>query len=402
MGAVYLDDIMTYLYESDVCMESYKELDDYVVLFEADDPKVKAQMEENDKATNGALDNIKKAADAIIVFIKKCMQSISEFFKRLKMTDAEKEAFNHFREVCKADPELKNKKITVNDWTKVKGEYDELLKEAAKAEKELYEGKVNDCQKLIARMENFIKGAAGGVATAVSAEVAVRIAGTSQGIAKLIYDKLDKEGMVMEKLSASLGKHQANKFKRQIGSLRHVLSLQRAKMKMMNTYHKSVENAVFSIYDDVRGLGSVPTSVATDEKGKIAKIKQGAKGLYSNRNSLYTTSSLASRLNGNKEIHDVTGNTTSALMRVSRSAKKENKYANKADKEREKLKQRNEKRKEKGDVSYQSPYESLLGLNDEDSRIKNAIDNHQAKKELKRALKDQERTQKKSLKKRLK
>ena len=32
MGAVYLDDIMTYLYESDVCMESYKELDDYLKL----------------------------------------------------------------------------------------------------------------------------------------------------------------------------------------------------------------------------------------------------------------------------------------------------------------------------------------------------------------------------------
>lgn len=374
MGAVYLDDIMTYLYESDVCMESYKELDDYVVLFEANDPKVKAQMEANDKATNGALDNIKKAVDAIIAFIKKCMQSISEFFKRLKMSDAEKEAFNHFREVCKADPELKNKKITVNDWTQVKGEYDKLLKEAEKAEKDLYEGKVNDCQKLIGRMENFIKGAAGGVATAVSAEAAVRIAATSQGIAKMIYNKLDKEGMLMEKLSASLGKHQANKFKRQVGSLRHILSLQRAKMRMMNTYHKSMESAVFSIYDDVKAMGSTKSSMAT-------------------------IGGLALKMSGNKELRSTVSSPVGTVIRGAKNAGLEFGKASINDKEREIRRNSNNRRKARGDVSYQTPEEALLGLNDEDSRIRSAIENHQVKKELKRALKEQKKAEKKTLKK---
>ena len=47
--------------------------------------------------------------------ISRIINSITDFFKKLGMDKGERDAFEQFKEACKQDPSLKNKKITVND-----------------------------------------------------------------------------------------------------------------------------------------------------------------------------------------------------------------------------------------------------------------------------------------------
>ena len=129
MSTIILDDCLLYLYEAEKCLNEYKELDAYMEIFEAENPEVKEQVEKNEKAKSGAIENIKKAAKAVLDMIKKLIRTVGDFIEKRKLSVDERAAYEAFKEAAKKDPSLKNKKITVRNFKEIEAEYQKVLKE---------------------------------------------------------------------------------------------------------------------------------------------------------------------------------------------------------------------------------------------------------------------------------
>ena len=273
MSTIILDDCLLYLYEAEKCMNEYKEIDAYMEIFEAEDPEVKEQVMKNEQASAGAMANIKKAAKAVLDMIRKLMKSIRDFIDKRKLSADERAAYEQFKEAMKKDPSLKDKKITVRDFKELDREYNSLLKEIEAEERKAAAGKVGDAKVLGDKVAQFAKNAGKGAVTAVSAETALRLAATSTDVAKLMYNKLEKDEAAYQKLVDEIGEKQAKKVKKDLKSLTYGISLKRMKMQVTRTYSKSWAGAIASMGADMK---QIATGIKTGDKKALAKgvIKQ--------------------------------------------------------------------------------------------------------------------------------
>lgn len=380
MSTIILDDYLVYLYEAEQCLNQYKEIDSYMEIFEAENPEVKEQMETNEKAKAGAIENIKKAVKSLLEMLKNVMASVRNFIDKRKLSADEQEAYKQFKEAAKKDPSLKNKKITVRDFKKLTDEYQARMKEIEDAELEIAKGKVPDAKVLGEKVANFTKTAAKAPVTAVSAETALRMASSSRDIARIMYKKLENDEKFFQKAVDGIGEKQAEKLKKDMKSLSQKMSLKRMKMRLTGAYSKSCEAAVIGMVTDVKTLVGQNPEADMKEVAK-AGVRQTATLKKMAGNESLSKLDDGVKLAG-KVAGDVIIKSKIEDKKDERSAKKYDREYKKAEKKAEKVKKKaikkgmavpkkalNPENYMKKRFHNQSALDSILGLNDPESKI---------------------------------
>ena len=380
MSTIILDDYLVYLYEAEQCLNQYKEIDSYMEIFEAENPEVKEQMETNEKAKAGAIENIKKAVKSLLEMLKNVMASVRNFIDKRKLSADDKEAYEQFKEAAKKDPSLKNKKITVRDFKKLTEEYQARMKEIEAAELEVAKGKVPDTKVLADKVSEFVKTAGKAPVTAVTAETALRMAASSKEIARVMYKKLENDEKFFQKTVEGIGEKQAEKLKKDMKSLTHSWSIKKAKMKLTGAYCKSCEAAVVSMVTDVKTLvGKNPEAdgkeVAKAGVRQVATLKKMAGN--ESLSKLDDGVKLAGKVAGDVIIKSKIEDKKDEI-----NAKKYDRDYKKAEKKAEKVKKKaiakgmpvpkkalNPENYMKQRHRDQSALDSILGLNDPESKI---------------------------------
>lgn len=346
MGELVLEESLGYLKEAQDYLNTWKELDSFQEIFEADNPEVQAQQDTNNKAASGAGSSLKKAISAIKKIIKNIIDAISNFFKEITATDEERKAFDAFKEKCKNDPSLKNKKITITDYRKFNDEYDRIIAEAEELDRELAKGKDSDITKITNKMKSAITGAAGGFATAVAIDAARNMARSNRDTAKLITRALSSDTEILDSIEKNLDVATAKKFKKDIECCGKRISLRRAIINFRRTKCDCAMDALKETINSVKDLASI---------GGATKSAVSSRGI------------LHSALK-NDEIRGIAGTaagvatgtakiTASAGIEAHKMIKDENKEANKQAKRQAKL----DKRNKKGDFSQDSASSFLTG-----------------------------------------
>ena len=227
-----MDACLYYLMEAEKYLAMYEEVSPYEEIFETYDPQTKIKVEQNEKAKTGIATSFHKALEWIKNAIKNLMDSLKDFINSRKLNAEQREAYEAFKRACAENPELKNKKVTVKDFTKFQKEYDALLKEAEAAERALAEERAFNTDELFNKMGAFCNNVKEGITVSISADAALNMASSSRQIAQSIYQTLKTDQALHDRLVNAIGEKNTKKFEKQVKSLGKRISLQRAVMKM--------------------------------------------------------------------------------------------------------------------------------------------------------------------------
>lgn len=258
MATLLMDECLYHLHQVDLLMEGYKELDDYQVIFEAENPEVQETLVNNNKIESGVGSHLKKAAQAVMDMISKFIDFFKNIFGVVGMSKEERQLYENFKEACKKDPSLKNKQVTVRDFRETMKQYDALKKEVEQAERDLREGKETDCEKLLNKIKEFAAGAGKGIAVTVGLDAAVNIATTSNDFAKGIYSVVrNDEGPAMQAIVNSVGEKNAKKFQSTTKSLGKRISLKRGWMRLNHQICKDSREAISKTFNELKTIKGI-------------------------------------------------------------------------------------------------------------------------------------------------
>lgn len=380
MSTVILDDCLYHLYEANRIAADYKEIDGFMEIFEADSPQVQEQANKNKEVSAGALGHLKKAGQAILNMIKKIKDAIVNFFKKRNLSKEEREAYERFKEACKQDPALKNKKITVTNWKKVQEDYNKLLKDVEARERDAAAGREGDLEALTKEIAQFCGNAGKGVAVAVTAEAALRMASSSREMAQKIYDQISNDEKIYNTLVDSIGKKETKKLQNQVKNLTYKMSLQRLKMKLNNTMAYSSQEAISETLTDVGalvkgalGLGGTVASPAEEvvSKNLVQRAGSTASRLIKNRDDVKKDlgnvkrgSGIITKALGNEEVRTTIKDTIKTNNEITKRARQKYKQDLKAEKMAKKAAN---KKQPKRKIQDQSAMDSIIGRNDPNS-----------------------------------
>ena len=379
-----MDACLYYLMEAEKYLAMYEEVSPYEEIFETYDPQTKIKVEQNEKAKTGIATSFHKALEWIKNAIKNLMDSLKDFINSRKLNAEQREAYEAFKRACAENPELKNKKVTVKDFTKFQKEYDALLKEAEAAERALAEERAFNTDELFNKMGAFCNNVKEGITVSISADAALNMASSSRQIAQSIYQTLKTDQALHDRLVNAIGEKNTKKFEKQVKSLGKRISLQRAVMKMKKTYSTCVADALSKTFSDVKDLvnsGQAVAKFAGDRDAEtqlmgnaVSRAADTGKALIKNRKGLgkavktVAKSNIARNILGNKAIKGAGIEGIKFASDISRETKDtikdQKRYVRRAI--------RDDKKRAKGRVKIhdQSALDSLLGLNDPKSKLK--------------------------------
>lgn len=284
MDALY-EESLNYLREAYDGISSYHEIDEFVLLFEADKESTKEQVAKNTEAVNKAQSGLKKAIDALKQLIANIIDGITSFFNEVFASKDKKEAYREFVAAVKADPQLKNKRVSFNDYSKIMKEYDEAIAEAEKIDIALAQGKQADAEKSIRRLTELASGTAKGVATSVGVEFLENLANSDELTAKGIALALKADNKILDNIEKSIGEKNANKFVKDINALAGTrISLRRLIIKIRQKKYRTIEDAT------------------TDFIGSCKKTFSSKGGIIS---SILSPRGLLKRAAGNEQIQNI-------------------------------------------------------------------------------------------------
>lgn len=213
---------------------------------------IKAKEAANAKASEKGVSGLRKALDAVLGMCRKIINAIDNFFQEHNFDKEEKEAYARFKEACKQDPSLKNKKITVRDYKKVQAQYQELMKECEKELEAVKKNADHPLDKLMNKMTNFVKDNTKGVAVSLGATAAINVASTNRQFAKFIRAAMHSDAEVMQKMQDVMGKKQFKAMDRDLRSLGHWISLKKKWMSVTNSLYTDVTSAMLAPFFDLR------------------------------------------------------------------------------------------------------------------------------------------------------
>ena len=232
---MYAGDCVEALYEASQSLKDYVEIDSYSEIFESENPEVKEKID-NNKAVVEKTDNaILRAIKALKNLISRIINSITDFFKKLGMDKGERDAFEQFKEACKQDPSLKNKKITVNDYRKVIANYDEMIKELEATDRDLAMKKETPFQTIQRKIQEKLSQTVQSAGTLVTSQIAYDMARDNKSAARAISMLLKSDNTVLDKLEKDLGTAQTKKYVKDIQCLGKRVSIRRF---IINIRHK--------------------------------------------------------------------------------------------------------------------------------------------------------------------
>lgn len=205
--------------------------------------EIRKKEEANAKASEKGTSGIKKAIDGLLAMCKRIIDAIDNFFQEAKLDKMEKEAYRKFKEACKQDPSLKNKKIMVRDYKQMKTEYQALMKECEEEMERVKRDAGHPIDRFINKCKDFVKKNGKGVAVSVAASAAVNVASTNRETAKIMRACIHMDEDVLEGLQKTMGDKQFKKMDKDIKSLGKLVSLKKAGMFVTNNCYKDVTSA---------------------------------------------------------------------------------------------------------------------------------------------------------------
>ena len=295
MDNIVLDECLSNLLESEELMREYKPLDEFTTIFESDDPKVKEQEKKNESVISKVVEKLKNALKALKDFFNRMVESIKNFIDLRKMDKAEKEAYYTFKQAAKEDPSLKDKKITVSDYTQLLQDYSDNMNEYAELFQKYYRTPSDDLSDRLSNMLNQGLEKAGDLAkaptTSMKVETALRLAAGNKKYAKELAKQLKNDKETMDVLEKRLGEKNAKKIEKEVNSLQHMISFTRLKMKLTGRAAKTLDKATLGVFEDVsNGVFNASQAFTKDKDvgsigDAIGRSKDAKKSLLSFKKS---------------------------------------------------------------------------------------------------------------------
>lgn len=252
------DRFLSGIFEAHEAMQEWEPLSDYSILFEAEEnPEVAEKVKKNESIMHKAAAGVKKAIDAVLETIRKFFAMIQDFIARLTMKGDEKAQFDAFRRQMNSDPELKNKKITVKDYRELNKEYDKMIAEIEKAEREVRANEKKPIDELIQKGENFLKTTGVSATTIISADVAIRAAESNVTVAKALSTMLKTDKGAMEHLSKELGDKQMHEFESRVDKAAKNSMLTRLKLKILRRRYSDMQSCIKGTIDSLLHAGFI-------------------------------------------------------------------------------------------------------------------------------------------------
>lgn len=254
MGEIILDECLAALYEAQEYAKEYVELSEYKMIFEASNPEVAQQMKNNSAVEEKTENAIIRAIRAVKDVIKNIIKSIGEFFKTLGMSQSEYQAFKDFKERCKKDPSLANKKITVADYRKINAEYDSVIAELDKAIRDEKMGKDVNADSLVQKATRLLKQGVGDATIVVTLDAARKLAESNMTAANLIKTALEADSSLMDEIESQLGSGRAKKFKKDIDRYSKIVHFARIRSKLFKKKYAYLQHANRGIAEELHSL----------------------------------------------------------------------------------------------------------------------------------------------------
>lgn len=243
-----------YLEQADEALNRIVQVDSFSEIFEAGNPEVKEQIENNNEAKKDSQGFLSKAANALLNLFRNIKNSIQDLIYKTKLDKLQREAYDAFVAACKKDPSLKNKKIRVKDYRKICEEHDVILKEVEAADKAMSNGKNVDIEALKQKIANFGKGMGGAATTTLTIEALLNTASTNQAWARTAYTVLKSQEGLYQKLVDNIGEKQAKKTEKELKALSKRISLRKIWLNVTGRTYKDVYQAMAASLKSVKDV----------------------------------------------------------------------------------------------------------------------------------------------------
>jgi len=289
---VFKDEIINELYLAYTESKALIPMDEFELLFESDEGGDASEKKEaNEKVKTSAVGHLKNALSAIAKLISALASKISNWLQEKSLDKEEREAYEQFKEACKADPSLRNKKITVKDYEKIKADYEAIEKEAERLDMEYKSGRIASAKEFLKHCEDFCANASKGAAAAIAMNSALNMAHKSRAYAQKIDMALKSDRRIIEALAEQVGEANAAKFEREIEIYTNRATIRRAILKVRGKMYDTTLDCFSATYKDAKS---------------IFKNRLGEKSINSMIDA-GKAKQLDTLIKGNKELNDVIG-----------------------------------------------------------------------------------------------
>lgn len=156
-------------------------------------------------APQQASSGIKKAIDALCELVRKIREGIEDFFAKRKMEKAEREAYEAFKAACRKNPEFRNTKITVKDYKKFIGQYNQMNKEVHDELMQIKKDQSHPIERLTNKVKDFTKSTIGEASMVVTAESLLNAATVNTAGAKEILNAVRQNEAFMNEMRKQMG-----------------------------------------------------------------------------------------------------------------------------------------------------------------------------------------------------
>jgi hypothetical protein len=218
----------------------------------------------------------RRAFDAVMKFINSLIEKIKTLFQRMGLSKEEKKEFDEIRKAIMADPNIKNKSFTVDDYRKAKAQEEAIIKEmeaiqksAEQAGNDEQEAEIinNGMEKVKGMMSGVadVMGTAGkSIATTIGAQQILHMAESNRTFAQMVYGMLEKEEGFAKQLEDAIGTKQSNKFKKSIKSCTKWLSWHKFKATIFGTICNDMSKSFSHTVKDLKELANPKNSIGAN------------------------------------------------------------------------------------------------------------------------------------------
>lgn len=218
--------------------------------------------DENNQKSSGLLSKAFTALKNLFIRVK---EAVGDFFRKMKMSSEERDAYEKFKEACKNDPKLANKKISVKDYYNLINEAKRLRSEIDKS----IAGNGSNYDEIKSKVGKLLEGAGKESMAIVAANTLLTWARSNKDMATTLNKVINEEGVFLKQMESVLGKKEASKFSKDLASLTKVLSLRKLKVQLCYKeceWGEAIEHTIKELGHSVASIG--PLTIRTDENGK--------------------------------------------------------------------------------------------------------------------------------------
>ena len=284
-------------------INSYIDLTDYQMIFEADDPNVMNAVVKNTQTQQQGGNALTRACNAILNMIKNLIKSIKDFFARFTMSKSEKNAFYAFREACKKNPSLANKKIHISDYKKAIDQMQQQYNAAAgkidNAMRQLDNADEGSIDKILADAtagaENFLKTSVSSItkdSVEITAGILEKWGQSSIRNAEQVLNLLENDQKFYQNLVDSMGQSGAEKYKKRMKQYSSKNILMDKKIKITRHIYQNIQECVEAEARELTRFGGL--GLITTHTGRNI-IKNGIKAARSDMGQEAIAQSMTSK-----------------------------------------------------------------------------------------------------------